>query len=153
MISGSLTSGDTSGIGRSVLGWKEPVAASNFANFFGVRSALYAANILGVLCNILEKAGSISPHSMGSSSSSGWEARAVGTVEDATRLRFCLKNTWYKGSEICSLIPAVVTKIFPSANFSIALQSRPHGHPMEELRSAQFRAPLAPQLVGSHQKL
>ena len=76
-----------------MLGWKEPVDASNFPIFFGARRALYVANILGVDCNILEKEESMSPHSMGSSSSSGWEARAVGTVEEATHLRFCLRKT------------------------------------------------------------
>ena len=56
---------------------------SNLAIFLGDRRALYACNIDGVDCNMRANEGSISPHSMGSvSSSSIWEAKPVGMEDE-----------------------------------------------------------------------
>ena len=86
---GRVTAGDSSGRATLVLGWKETIAISNLTTFLGERRVLKAESRAVVNCST----GSMSPHSIGSESSSSMcEANPVGIEDEATLFIFWCKR-------------------------------------------------------------
>ena len=70
------------------------MAASNLTIFLGFLRLLHASNMAGVDSRRLLNAGSISPHSMGSVSSSMAESPPVNVEEETCLVELFLSNIW-----------------------------------------------------------